>query len=233
MNMDQGKSILLFFVCFLGFCAVLPGKELGKLSEKYESGGRGPATVSTGKGDLGGVSYGTYQLSSKLGRADAFVQKYYPGDFKGLKAGTPSFSARWREVVRRDPAAFHAREHRFIKDTHYDILVRRLEKSVKLKVDARSAALRDVLWSTAVQHGPNTTVVDAALRPLLKNKNIKQLSDQEIIRAIYTERGRKDAKGGLVHFRGNSSAVQQAVAHRFENEQRDALAELQRERSKK
>src|ERR1044072_5132252 len=31
--------------------------ELGALSAKYETGGRGPGTVSTGAGDYGGVSY--------------------------------------------------------------------------------------------------------------------------------------------------------------------------------
>lgn len=41
--------------------------ELGKTSEHYESGGRGPGVVSSGKGDHGGVSYGKYQFSSKMG----------------------------------------------------------------------------------------------------------------------------------------------------------------------
>jgi hypothetical protein len=203
--------------------------ELGKLSEKYESGGRGPETVSTGKGDLGGVSYGTYQLASKVGRADEFVRKYYPVDFKGLKGGTPAFTARWKEVVRRDPKAFRANEHRFIKETHFDILVGRLSKGPGLVATRRSRALRDVLWSTAVQHGPYTTVVEAALRPVLKSKNVDELSDEEIIRAVYAERGRKDGRAELVYFRGNSPEVQAAVASRFVNELRDALAALRKE----
>ena len=33
--------------------------ELGTLSAKYETGGRGPGTVSSGAGDPGGVSYGS------------------------------------------------------------------------------------------------------------------------------------------------------------------------------
>jgi LysM repeat protein len=37
---------------------------LGTLSAKYETGGRGPGTVSTGAGDRGGVSYGSYQMAS-------------------------------------------------------------------------------------------------------------------------------------------------------------------------
>lgn len=39
---------------------------LGQTSTKYETGGRGVGTISTGKGGHG-VSYGSYQLSSKMG----------------------------------------------------------------------------------------------------------------------------------------------------------------------
>ncbi len=84
---------------------------LGKLSEKYESGGRGPGTVSSGKGDPGGVSYGTYQLASKIGRADEFVKKYYPDEFAGLKGGTEEFTKKWKELAYKDPKAVHANEN--------------------------------------------------------------------------------------------------------------------------
>jgi hypothetical protein len=206
---------------------------LGSLSEKYESGGRGPGTVSTGKGDLGGVSYGTYQLASKVGRADEFVQKYYPDEFKGMKGGSDEFTARWKDLARRQPDQLRMREHEFIKETHYDPLVKKIAKSLIMSVEDRSRALQNVVWSTAVQHGPNTRVVELALKPLLKDKAAAELADAEIIRAIYAERGRKDEKGGLVHFKGNSDAVQKAVASRFVNEQRDALAALEKESSKR
>jgi hypothetical protein len=201
---------------------------LGSLSEKYESGGRGPGTVSTGKGDAGGVSYGTYQLSSKVGRADQFVQKYYAEQFKGLKGGTTEFTARWKALAKEQPDQLRTREHEFIKNTHYDPLVKAIAKGLMLNVEQRSRALQNVIWSTAVQHGPGTRVLDAALKPLLKDKKIADLTDAQIIRAIYAERGRGGDKG-LVHFQGNSEAVQKAVAKRFESELRDALAALEKE----
>nr|WP_259334697.1 hypothetical protein [Pseudomonas sp. DP16D-R1] len=37
--------------------------KLWTTSKRYESGGRGPGVVSTGRGDRGGVSYGVYQMS--------------------------------------------------------------------------------------------------------------------------------------------------------------------------
>src|SRR5580704_16014750 len=89
----------LVVVLLLPIVLAAADDEIGKLSEKYESGGRGPATVSTGKGDPGGVSYGTYQLASKVGRADDFVKRYYAEEFKGLKGGTPEFTAKWKELA--------------------------------------------------------------------------------------------------------------------------------------
>jgi hypothetical protein len=202
-------------------------EQLGKLSEKYESGGRGPATVSTGKGDPGGVSYGSYQLASKVGRADAFVKRYYPEEFKGLKAGTDEFTTKWKELAAKDPKGLRANEHAYIKETHYDPQAAKLRKDIGLDVAKRSPALRDVVWSVAVQHGPNTDVITTAVKPLLKDK-IGDVTDEEIIRAVYAERGRKDKDGKLVRFRGVSDDWIPALTKRFDNELKDALEMLKK-----
>jgi hypothetical protein len=202
---------------------------LGKLSEKYESGGRGPGTVSTGKGDPGGVSYGTYQLASKIGRADEFVKKYYPKEFEGLKGGTPEFTKKWKELAERDPQGLRAKEHAYIQATHYDPQIKKIQTDLKLDVTKRSAALRDVIWSTAVHHGPNTDVVVVAVKPLIQELALEKVSDEAIIRAIYAERGRKDSMGKLVRFRGVSEDWIPALTNRFTNELKDALAMLRAE----
>jgi hypothetical protein len=64
----------------------------------------------------------------------------------------------------------------------------------------------------------------------LKKKPIEKLTDEEIIRAVYAERGRKNPTGGLARFQGNSEEVQQGVATRFVNELEDALAALKKEK---
>src|SRR5688572_28910467 len=51
----------------IGGLGTAMAEALGKLSAKYETGGRGPGTVSTGAGDRGGVSYCSYQMASKMG----------------------------------------------------------------------------------------------------------------------------------------------------------------------
>ena len=203
--------------------------ELGKLSEKYESGGRGPGTVSTGVGDPGGVSYGTYQLASKVGRADEFVTKHYPDEFQGLKGGTPEFTAKWKALAAADPKALHAKEHEFIRVTHYEPQCAKLLKDAKLDVAKRSATLRDVVWSTAVHHGPKTDVVTVALKPLLAKTKLDDVTDETMIKAVYAERGRLNADGKLARFPRVSDSWIAGLSKRFKSEQADALEMLTQE----
>jgi hypothetical protein len=206
-------------------------KPLGSLSEKYESGGRGPTTVSTGEGDPGGVSYGTYQLASKIGRADQFVKKYYPKEFEGLKGGSEEFTKKWKELAKADPDGLKKNEHEFIKETHYDPQVAKLTKDLKLDVTKRSAAFRDVVWSTAVQHGPNTDVIMLAAKGLLTDKKkLDDVADEELIKAIYAERGRKTDDGKLARFKGVSEKWIPALTKRFESEEKDAIEMLKKEK---
>ena len=204
---------------------------LGKLSEKYESGNRGPGTVSDGVGDPGGVSYGTYQLASKVGRADAFVTKYYPKEFAGLKGGSDEFTTKWKELAKNDPAGLRAKEHEYIQESHYDPQVKKLAKELNLDVVKRSAALRDVVWSTAVQHGPNTDVIVKAAGTLTKDgAKIDAVTDEQLIKAVYAERGRKTEDGKkLARFKGVSEKWIPGLIKRFENELADALAMLKKE----
>lgn len=95
---------------------------LGSLSEHFESGGRGPGAVSGGVGDPGGVSYGTYQLSSRTGTAARFIASEgaaWAQDFGKFAPGSASFSRCWREVAEREPDAFGEAQHALIERTHY------------------------------------------------------------------------------------------------------------------
>jgi hypothetical protein len=236
INRSNLMPRLICFIFTLFFVVSLQAGELprlGSLSEKYESGNRGPGTVSSGVGDPGGVSYGTYQLSSKLGRADQFVAKYFPEEFKGLKAGSDDFTKRWKQLAKEQTDKLREKEHAYIQVTHYDPQVAHLKKTLMLDVNERSRALQNAVWSIAVQHGPTSKVIDRALAPLLKKQAINGLGDKEILQAIYAERGRKDEQGVLVYFKSSSAAVQKGVAKRFESELGDALKALEAEMEKK
>ena len=196
--------------------------ELGALSARYETSGRGPGTVSSGQGDAGGVSYGSYQLASKLKRPEEFLAKegaHWASGFHGVKSGSPSFSKAWKAVAAREPTTFHAAQHAFIKRTHYDVQIAHVLKATGVNLDRWSDAVRDAVWSTAVQHGPTSTLVIRAVKS-------DPAHDRALLIALYAERGRRKADGSLLYFSKNSPAVQASVAARFRAELKDALAML-------
>jgi hypothetical protein len=204
---------------------------LGTLSAKYETGGRGPGVVSTGAGDPGGVSYGSYQMATKMGVPQKFVKQ--PGfpwlaDFQNLTAGTADFTACWKRIAANEADAFQKCQHEYIKKTHYDLLAAKILSDDDLDVNTRSRALQNVIWSTAVQHGGATSIVDKALANVACAKTDPGFEEQ-LIRAIYAERGRKKPDGNLVYFSKSSPNVQKGVANRFKNELNDALAMLAKE----
>ena len=204
---------------------------LGELSAKYETGGRGPGTVSTGSGDPGGVSYGSYQMATKMGTVARFVAQtgfQWAADFTGLTPGTGPFTACWKRIAAAQTAAFQSAQHAFIKKSHYDLLAAKILNDDGLDVNTRSRALQDVVWSTAVQHGGATPIVHRAITTLSCNCS-DPTYDKKLICAIYAERGRKKPDGNLAYFSKSSPSVQAGVAKRFQNEQQDALAMLAKE----
>jgi LysM repeat protein len=203
---------------------------LGKLSERFETGGRGPGTVSTGKGDAGGASYGSYQMTSKPrgGTVKTFItSKGFPfaSNFADLLPGTAPFTGAWKKCASAQKDEFQSCQHDFIKRTHFDPLVAKILREDKLNILTRSHAVQDVVWSTAVQHGPDNNLIHKAIATI-KLPQSDPGYDKAFIIAVYAERGRKNAKGALVHFGRNSAAVQKGVANRFKQEQKDALAML-------
>lgn len=158
--------------------------QLGQTSEKYESGGRGPAAISSGIDDPGGVSYGTYQLSSKRGTLTEFLkQSGYEEKFTGLDSTTSAFNAKWRELARGDPS-FGDAQRSFIKTSHYDRQIAQL-KADGLDLAARGPAVQDALWSTAVQYGGLTEdIFGKGLKEAFGEKyRLSELSDKDIVTA--------------------------------------------------
>ena len=204
---------------------------LGALSAKYETGGRGPGTVSTGSGDPGGVSYGSYQMATKMGTVKRFVTQ--PGfrwgsNFKNLVAGSGPFTAMWKKIAAEERDDFQEAQHAYNKKTHYDLLVAKILADDSLDINSRSRAVQDAVWSTAVQHGGATPIVHRACGKVNCAKTDPRY-DELLLRAIYAERGRKKPDGNLAYFSKSSPSVQAGVSNRFKNELQDALAMLAKE----
>jgi hypothetical protein len=213
-----------------------PPKETGWLAAKGESGAKGSSAISPGTGDLGGRSYGTFQISSAPGKGDAesnvemFVGRYYAKDFGNKEVNSLPFMETWlRLSLDEDPAAFRKNEEEFIRANNVNPMLSQLEKRVGLDLKDRSDALCEVLWAVAVQHGAGrgAQVVERAMN----GKDVNDLKDRDIISTIYKERLRKDGDGRLVYFSSGETSDQTRarVERRFAGEQADALAALSSE----
>lgn len=198
----------------LGFTSDLGTSQngLGGLSARYESSGS-PGAI--GYDSTGGWSYGTYQLAHN--NALSFVQQSpYARDFQGLTFNSPEFRKRWQEVAARDPQGFAQAQHDFISRTHFAPQEQILSQG-GIDVSTLSPVLQNVVWSTAVQHGPNTPIVLNAIRSVGPNA-----SEADKIRAIYAARW----NGGR-NFASSTPEVQRAVYNRFfgpQGEMNTALA---------
>jgi len=207
-------------------------EELGTLSRKYESNGN-PGLVSSGRGDHGGRSYGAYQFSSKTGSAAEFTSwlgRTHPDLARGLagkKPDTPAYDTAWKQTAARDPAGFLRAQHDYMQHSFYEPAAAKVKGSTGLDVSQRSRAVRETLWSTAVQHGQGGA--NSVFKTALAGRDPSTLSDKQIIDAVYAERGRKNSAGQLVHFRSSSPEFQRGIANRFQNERQDAQAMLARE----
>lgn len=193
------------------------GKELGSLSARFESSGDSSAI---GYDSVGGTSYGKYQIATKPGTMNNFMDflaKDNPTAYielaqlrgsMGDKSG--DFAKKWKELA--SSGALKNSEHAFIKKTHYDAAYQKLSDSARKMVD-NNPALQEALWSTSVQHG-------AGGASSIFNKTYNE-SPETYISNIYAERGTK--------FGSSTPSVQQAVRNRFEKESQLVL-QMQKEK---
>jgi len=205
----------------------LDDAELGSLSRRYESNGK-PDEI--GEDSTGGPSYGLYQLASYKGSVASFIrflESAYPdfavalntaGGDAAARKKAPAFIAAWKKLSAIKE--FSVAQHAFIKLSYYDRLVHAIKVHPGLGLSSRSKALRDVVWSIAVQHGPNTSLIASALHGIAAD-DLAKLDDSKIINALYEERSRVS-----IYFASSTDQVQKSVLNRFKKERADALAML-------
>lgn len=209
---------------------------LGKLSALFESGKEGSAAIGYDK--TGGTSYGQYQIASNTGTMDefiAFLEKQAPRLARVLKkagpANTGSREGRmpeaWRAVNAKDPKGFAGLQQSFIQERLYEPALEKL-RGAGLNDKGMSRALREVLFSTAVQHGPSgaAAIIGKALRETAASAGESaspaggpaaesRKTEGELIERIYALRKER--------FGSSSPEVRKAVAARLQNERDLAL----------
>ncbi len=188
--------------------------DLGSLSQKYESRGN-PGAV--GYDNTGGWSYGTYQLA--FNNAEKFInQSRYADDFAGLQFNSKAWRNKWQEVAQNDPQGFGAAQHEYISKMYYQPQIQKLA-SAGLNVDALGLVMKDVIWSTAVQHGSANNIV----LNVLKNAKPSD-TEEDLVKKIYESRW----NGGR-NFARSTADVRAGVKNRFfgtDGELNEALARL-------
>jgi len=209
----------------------IPKKEgwyLGKTSERYESGGRGPGVINDylGKssGDYGGASYGLFQFASYLPTSNkrpfiknspikAFISSSkYSSKFFGLEPATPAFDNMWRELASKYPD-FEDEQREYIKRKYYDVAVSNI---MRLGIDLTKygPGVQDLIWSSAVQLGPSNIGI---YKFPLSGKS--ELDDRSIIQLV------SEYKIANVNnlFRSSSQGIRDSVKNRWVQEQKDLL----------
>lgn len=175
----------------------LNGSKIGSLSAKYESGGN-PGAI--GYDSTGGYSYGTYQLAHN--NAQRFVaESPYAQQFAGIPFNSPQFQQKWKQIAQSDPQGFAQAQHDYIAKTHLEPVVNRL-KAGGIDVSRMSPTVQDVIWSTAVQHGPGNKIIEQAMATAK--------DERDFIQKVYQLRWNNGAG-----FASSTPAVQKSVYNRF------------------
>ncbi|WP_319759081.1 hypothetical protein [Maridesulfovibrio sp.] len=200
----------------------------GDLSAKFESGSNGVSAI--GYDRVGGTSYGKYQIASKTGTMDRFLEflksKAPELAEKLLNAGPADTGSKngampdiWKQLADSDPKGFEKLQHDFIQGSHYDPAVKMILEKTGIDINSMPAPVREVLWSTSVQHGPTgaSRLISKAIEKLASNAENKGFP-ADLVKEIYGER-----KG---QFASSTERVRQSVVNRFEQEQQAVLAML-------
>lgn len=191
----------------------------GDIAGKYESGGRGVKTVSTGAGDAGGVSYGKHQLASKNGSMAKYLASQFGAPYRAafgkLEPGTKAFTEVYNKIAAEKPLEFATNQFLYIASTHYEPQAAKLKASY-IDIYDRHVAVRECVLSVSIQYGPNTSLIIKALGPNFKG------TDKEFIEKVQNYRGSSVA----IYFKSSSKNVQDNVAQRSKDELKDLLALL-------
>jgi len=219
-------------VAFLADDHVRNRNSIRYLSRRYESAEVGGMTRDRD----GRTFFGVYRIpGSEIGNFIQFLKRdFLPiavrlEDVAGQEAavrGDDNFRAEWLSLS-RDPTFAAAQDEYIEKMVYAQFLAQtrrvftRSNDTVTFDPEKHSTALQAVLWSTAVQNGPNTPV----LRRAFDGLDPDNTADAALIKAIYAERRKTE-----LYFPGESELSRKLLAVRYRFEEQEALKMLDAER---
>lgn len=201
-------------------------RSLGSLSALFESGVRGVFAI--GYDPKGGTSYGKYQLSSAKGAIRNFIKyldKRAPSWAQQLRlagvsntGGTHGKMPRtWKRIAASHTKLFEKLQDDFIHSHYYSPTLAAVREKTGIDVDTQHTAIREVLWSTAVHHGPSggaRIFINASKRAKRTGGDFTR----KLVREVYRERARRLSR---IPLRQRS-----AIQARLKQEMNLALARL-------
>lgn len=249
--------------------------ETGKTNTDEKAAGM----ISTVVGDPGGKSFGAYMFTIKSGTVMNFInwcrntsinsydsveyaigEALYDAYTSGGVGFGPLFDATWTQLAEPAPygygSAFFSAQEAFVKSDIYDVAIDKItdtKAGENFDINNYSVALKNVIWSRAVHHGPEGAK-NIVLRAFEALGGFANQSEGELIMAIYNESGRVvtpeqlksevgstaatmsgvtadkyDVDGNILRYwYGSSGSVQLSVYRRLNiNEPADALSMLQ------
>jgi hypothetical protein len=197
--------------------AITVARKIGLLGDtvaKYESGKAGYGSISMGRGDPGGASYGKYQLASKTGTLQEFLRSSgYGRQFAGKTIGSAAFNQQWRNLAAHD-ANFGKSQHEFIAQKKYAPAIK---YAAQLGFPVNDSRIQEMIWSGAIQHGG----IKKILKMTADHPNFRNMSVEDIIRRYYMVR--EQYAVNAIRRNGGSAAVIRGVSNRMHNEVNDVL----------
>ncbi|MFH4355756.1 MAG: hypothetical protein WDW20_03255 [Neisseriaceae bacterium] len=191
---------------------------MGESLAKYESGNlsvKAITSVQAAAEDKGGWSYGKYQIATNTGTINQSLKtSKYKEEFEGLKPGTKAFNHKWIEIADRDPSGFEKDQHEFIERTHYLPQMNKLKKN-GIDFSNRGPAIEDAVWSTSVQYGAHTNVIQKAF----EGKDVSKMSNAQIINVLQTYK----YNTADLYYRSSSKETKDSVRKRCLDEKETLL----------
>lgn len=202
-----------------------PNAKIGDAIATFESGTEGVKKI--GYDGTGGTSYGKWQLSSTTAKGgEGSMQAYLRwmrkqgGEKKAIAeriaaAGPMNTGGRqgaaveqYQKEVAANASLMEESQRQFLIESHYAPAMNRLSSDGLRKRIEGSKALQEAMFSTAVQHGAGSGKIGDAGAASIWNKVYREgMTDAELLRAVYTERGTR--------FGSSTGDIQASVRKRF------------------